>query len=226
MTAETHDAVDPASEHGRLCLKTIAPHTLEVMRDLGTSTSEDIATIMINNYKRTNPNLSGQDTIRRRIYDVINVLSASGIIDKVGKQIVWRGGRRTVVAPPRAALGSDACEERVRMKEQMLSDKVKLLTLYKVLIKRNFVRERPSDAMILPVILLGIKDPGKATFTQSVNPCELEIKSGQGMHFFAPGDILRKISLSKQSIERILALSPELLRYGISLLREIDEKEE
>jgi hypothetical protein len=215
MAAATAEAAEAPPGHSRLCLKAIAPTTLDVMLELGTTTSEDIATMIINSYMRANPNLSGQETIHRRVYDVINVLSAAGVIDKVGKQVVWRGGRP-------AAPGSGACEERIRTKEQMLSDKVKLLTLYKVLIKRNFVRDPAPDTMTLPVILIGIRNPGRTTFTQSLNRCELEIKSDRTMLFLAPSDILRKIALPKQSIEGILTLSPDLLRYGAQLLQDID----
>jgi hypothetical protein len=46
------------------------------------------------------------------------------------------------------------------------------------------------------------------------------------MLFLAPSDILRRIALPKQSIKGILALSPDLLRYGSQLLQEIEGKEE
>jgi hypothetical protein len=226
MTAETPDSAEVHAGHGRLCLKAIAPHTLEVMRELGTSTSEDIATMIINSFTRTNPNLSGQETIRRRIYDVINVLSAAGVIDKVGKQVVWRGGRRSLPAGPRQIPPADPSEERVRSKEQMLCDKVRLLTLYKVLIARNFAREPSPDMFNLPVILIGIRDTGKTTFTHSINRCELEIRSHKSMLFLAPSDILKKIGLPKPIIERILTLNPDLQRYGNQLLQEGPGQEE
>jgi hypothetical protein len=89
MTSEAPSPVNPRpSNHTRLCLKMLTPRISEVMRDLVTTTSEDIASTIITKYFRLNPNVTGQDPICRRIYDVINVLSAAGVIDKVGKQVV------------------------------------------------------------------------------------------------------------------------------------------
>jgi hypothetical protein len=214
-------AAESAPSQSRLCLKALAPHTLDVMRELGTTTSEDIANVIIDKLTRTTPNLSGQETIRRRIYDVINVLSAAGVVDKVGKQIVWHGGRRAPNARPNAApraTGDD--DARIAAKERMLRDKVSLLTLYKALIKRNFAHEPAADVLGLPVILLGIKDADKTTFTQSLNRCELEVRSTGGLVFMAPSEILQKINLERKTVKGILDLSPELARYGTQLLQD------
>jgi hypothetical protein len=213
-------AAEPIPSSARLCLKDLAPHTLEVMRELESTTSEDIATLTIDKLLRSNPNLTSQDTIRRRIYDVINVLSAAGVIDKVGKQIIWHGGRRPVLhsAAPKAA-----DESGIAVKEKALRDKVSLLTLYKALIKRNFSREPGPDALPLPVILIGIRDKTQATFTQALNRCDLEIRSHKDLIFMAPSDILRNIRIPPQSIRGILTLSPDFARYGTHLL---DEKPE
>jgi hypothetical protein len=212
---------ESAPPHSRLCLNALAPHTLDVMRELETTTSEDIANMIIDKLTRTTPSRSSQKTIRHRIYDVINVLSAAGVVDKVGKQIVWHGGRQAPNARPNAApraTGDD--DARIAAKERMLRDKVSLLTLYKALIKRNFAHEPTADVLGLPVILLGIKDAAQITFTQSLNRCELEVRSTGGLVFMAPSEILQKINLERKTVKGILDLSPELARYGTQLLQD------
>jgi hypothetical protein len=217
-------AGEPKNPHDRLCLKAMAPLTLDVMREFGTSTSEDIATIIINKLLRTNPNLTCQETIRRRIYDIINVLSAAGLVDKVGKQVVWHPARRPI-APPAADAPSEASQDALRAKERLLCDKIRMLTLYKVLIKRNFVREPAPTAFPLPVIFLGVRDAGRTTFTQSLNRCELEIKCQRDALFLAPCDILQKVGLPRESVEGILALSPDLVRFASLVLDGAKEAE-
>jgi hypothetical protein len=189
------------------------------MRDLGTTTSEDIANVIIERLTRAMPRLSGQETIRRRIYDVINVLSAAGIVDKVGKQIVWHGRPPPTRADsaPTADVNDDA---RVAAKERVLRDKVALLTLYKALIKRNFAQEPAAGALALPAVLIGIRDADKTTFTQSLNRCELEVRSTGGLVFLAPSEILQRIRLERTAVKGILDLSPELARFGSQLLQE------
>jgi hypothetical protein len=217
-------AATTAASASRLCLKALAPHTFEVMRELGTGTSEDIATLILNRLMGTNPALSGQETVRRRIYDVINVLSAAGVIDKVGKQIIWRGSQRPFIPLPTGSIA----DVRISSKEALLRDKVALLALHKALLKRNFVRQPGPDAVSLPVILIGIKDPSKTTFTQSLNRTDLEIKSTRDLVFLSPSDILFRAAVSRESARSILALSPELARYGQRLLDEetTEEKDE
>ena len=166
-----------SAEASRICLKTLAPMTLQVMRELGNTTSEDLATVIINNIMRKQPGLTGQETIRRRIYDVINVLSAAGVIDKVGKQLIWHGYQGANVAPI-VLPGSGEDEQRILAKEQVLRDKVSLLTLYKALLNRNFKRgTTPPDSVSLPAIIVGIKEPDKASVTQPMDGCELEIRA-------------------------------------------------
>jgi hypothetical protein len=219
-------AAEAGSSQSRLCLKALAPHTVEVLRELGTTTSEDIATMIITRLMRTNPNLSGQETIRRRIYDVINVLSAACVIDKVGKQIIWRGGSRASVQSASTSGSAEEDERRILSKENILRDKVTLLTRYKALIRRNFVRTPSSDALQLPVILIGIHDTNRTTFTQSLNRCELQIRSGADLSFLGPSDILAKIGLPKDSIRSLLELSPDVARFGAQLFLDAEEPDE
>ena len=210
----------------RLCLKSLAPRTLEVMRELGSTTSEDLATVIIQRLMRTQPNLTGQETIRRRIYDVINVLSAARVIDKVGKRLMWHGC--PAPSAPAANYGTPEDDSRVLAKEKMLRDKVTLLTLYKALLNRNFMRgAAPPDAVSLPAIIVGIREPEKAAVTQPMDGCELEIRAdNRNLSFLAPSDILQRLKFSQEFIRNILACSPELARFGTQLLVNEENEEE
>ena len=212
-----------ASAASRICLKTLAPMTLQVMHELGNTTSEDLATVIINNIMRKQPGLTGQETIRRRIYDVINVLSAVGVIDKVGKQLIWHDYQGANVAPVTLPGGGEE-EQRILAKEQVLRDKVSLLTLYKALLNRNFTRgPTPPDSVSLPAIIVGIKEPDKASVTQPMDGCELEIRANnRNLSFLAPSDVLQRLSFSQEFIKNILMCSPELWQYGAHLLHDED----
>jgi hypothetical protein len=189
------------------------------MRDLGTTTSEDIANIIIEKTMRSDPNIRIQDTIRRRIYDVINVLSAAGVIDKVGKQLVWQGRHQ----PQRSGVFTGDMvnndETRIGGKEKLLREKIGLLTRYKALLRRNFSRPPKADAISLPVILIGITEPTQASLTQPLDRCELDIRSKNPLSFLSPAEILQRIDLPKDSIREILSASPDYMRYGSHLLQ-------
>lgn len=210
----------------RLCLKSLAPRTLEVMRELGSTTSEDLATVIINQLMRTQPNLTGQETVRRRIYDVINVLSAARVIDKVGKRLMWHGYPTPTPAP--VSYGTPEDDSRVRAKEDLLRDKVTVLTLYKALLNRNFKRGvTPPGAISLPAIIIGIKEPDKAAVTQPMDGYELEIRANnRNLTFLAPSHILQRLNLPHDFIRNLLVCSPELARFGTQMLTNEDNEEE
>jgi hypothetical protein len=85
--------------------------------------------------------------------------------------------------------------------------------------KRNFVRDPPADIIGLPAIMIGIKDTERTTFTQSLNHCELHIRSSKSLQFWGPHDILKKVNLS-QCVRDILLRSGDLSRYGQEMLEE------
>jgi hypothetical protein len=205
-------AADNSAAQGRLCLKSLARQTLDVMRELGTATSDDLATVTVRRLKLSGGGSSGDETIRRRIYDVINVLSAAGVIDKVGKQLVWHGSRPTLPPLTREGLGVSPSDSRILSKERDLREKMTLLVLYKALVQRNFLRHAvPDGAIYLPAMIIAIKGSGKDLLTQFSNQLELEIKSSPKITFFSPKDILPKIGLPLDSIKQLLALAPKCL---------------
>jgi hypothetical protein len=194
-------ASDTSFGQGRLCLKTLARHTLEVMKEVTTATSEDLATLTVRRLKISGVGTTGEETIRRRIYDVINVLSAAGVIDKVGKQLVWHGSRPSLPPIPSATPGMTPSDSRILSKEKCLRDKMTLLILYKALVHRNFVRRVvPDTAMFFPAIIIAVRGKSEDMIKQFSNQWELEIRTSPEITFFSPKDILAKIGLPLESI--------------------------
>ena len=75
----------------KICLRSIAPKLMGLMREIKQTSSESLATMLIQRLFIENQNMNAHDTVKRRIYDVINVLSAAGIIEKDGKKLIWHG---------------------------------------------------------------------------------------------------------------------------------------
>lgn len=189
----------------RICLKVLAPQTLEVMRELETSTSDDLANIVIDNLIKANPKFTGEETVRRRVYDIINVLSAAGFIDKAGKRLVYRGDECPHV-PKLICTRNAEQEARCRYKEKVLRDRLSILTLYKALLARNFGRgEPPPDSFPLPAVLLCLKEPDEAAVIQPINGPDLEIRgSSRNLTFMGQQEILQRLKLSKDFIRTLI----------------------
>lgn len=211
---------DAKKQKNKICLKALAPHVMELIRDLKSTTSEDIATCIIEKLTIQNPGLKGQDTIKRRIYDVINVLSAAGIIDKVGKQIIYQGTSpffKTI--PANSSVLSESDIQRIKAKEKLLQSKIALFTLFKVLIQRNFNVPEPENRIKLPAILVGVKEPSSTILKHPLVRTEVEFTSKEPMVFLAPSEVLTKINLPKESIKAFLEASPDYARYAQSLIQ-------
>lgn len=65
-------------------LKSLTSHVMRVIEELKTSTYSDIASAVVEATKQ-------EGNKRRRVYDVLNVLVAMGILKKNGKTIQWMG---------------------------------------------------------------------------------------------------------------------------------------
>ena len=209
---------DNKKQKNKICLKALAPHTMELIRDLKSTTSEDIATCIIEKLTFQHPGL--KDTIKRRIYDVINVLSAAGVIDKVGKQIIYQGTSPFFKSiPVNSSVLSENDINRIKNKEKLLESKIALLTLFKALIQRNFKIPEPENRIKLPAILVGVKEPSSTILKHPLVRTEVEFTSKEPMVFLAPSDVLMKINLPKESIKAFLDASPDYARYAQSLLQ-------
>lgn len=212
--------MDEANQKSKVCLKSLAPNTMNVIRKLQRTTPEVIANIIIQQLTNEHPNMNGQETIRRRIYDVINVLSAAGVIDKVGKQIIYQGTSRyfNTLPTPHPYL-KDEDSQRIRKKEKQLEEKIVLLTLFKSLIQRNYpIAEPPQGSKPLPQIIIGINEQSSMNLKYPQSRSELELSTKHKMIFLAPSDMLKRLHFPKTSIKAFLEASPDYARYAQSLL--------
>lgn len=222
-------------DSSRISLKELAPETAKVVREYGTATTEEIATVVITKFHYAIENAKStttQDTIRRRIYDVINVLAASGMVDKVGKKITWKGAPQSI----RSFSISNAkglympspedqeIESRIIEKEIELKLKVGLLTLYKALIQRNFPEEVSTQkrAISLPIILICLQDPEDGViYPLDENKTKVELQSQKDIIFQSPMDILKNMTFDPNSIHNLIqAASPDFIPYATDILQQ------
>ena len=71
-------------------LKAFSLIVKEKVKALKETTYKDVADALVEDMKKTSPVVNDQN-IRRRVYDILNVLAAIGMIVKQKKIIVWRG---------------------------------------------------------------------------------------------------------------------------------------
>jgi len=206
----------------RICLKEISSHLCSLMREIKKSTCENIASMLISQMTVINTNLTGQETIRRRIYDVINVLSAAGIIDKSGKQLVWNGfGSLSTNHPPAAKKNQE--DHDFGIKEHKICQKVHTLTIYKALIHRNMVTHKPIGSVHFPLILIGISKSSDTRINHISGCSHLEITSDRPRFFYSPFDILMRLPLDSAIIKKLIEASPELEKFARDVYNHLND---
>ena len=219
-------------DSSRLSLKVLAPETARIVREYGTATTEEIATVVITKFQGSidNSKTTTQDTIRRRIYDVINVLAASGLIEKVGKKITWNSTTPYLQALPsgdsslnQITTNEDKIiESRIKEKEAQLRAKICLLTLYKALTERNFPKSASEKDISLPTILICLENSNDIAFSPSdPDNKRIEIRATKQIKLQSPLEILKNINFDKNVIAKLLQAQPaDFSQYATDLLSE------
>lgn len=210
----------------KVCLKAIAPRLTDLMRELGNATTDGVVTMLINRIVVENNNSISQDTVKRRIYDVINVLSAAGIIEKSGKKLIWHG--LNVMNPKREQADRPAEmepkpsektpeQESLETKEKYLYSKIKRLVLYKTLIQRNTTVPRPENAISLPSIIIGFASD-ETVKTEKKEKYSLDVTASQPKLYLSPAEILDKLPIEREKVEKMLSKNPLFRPYAENVL--------
>ncbi|CAD7696734.1 unnamed protein product [Ostreobium quekettii] len=106
---------------------------------------------------------SDNDNLRRRVYDVLNVLDAVGVIKKEEKQICWRGLPESI-----ALLADQLRTEKAKLQEAVDEKRARLAQLAESfsalegIVKRNEHRpidRCPQDVRVLPLPCIIIRAP-------------------------------------------------------------------
>ncbi|EAY20676.1 hypothetical protein TVAG_163720 [Trichomonas vaginalis G3] len=201
----------------KICLKAIAPRLLELMRSMKSTTSETIATMLINLLAVEAAGSFSQETVRRRIYDVINVLSATGVIEKDGKKLTWRG-LNNPNAPSQDP--SQNVPPSLLMKERNLHDKLRLLAAYKALIRKNFPQVRPSNGLPARVIIFGTTCREIQASKEEDHEIKIEMAHKPSC-YFSPADIIARIPFSYEEIQSVFEANAYFKKYAKEVLAEM-----
>ena len=168
-------------------------------------------------------------TVTRRVYDVLNVLSSSGLVIKENKFLRY---------VPRGLYKNDAKEEeielRIQAKKEALQKKAQLLQLNYALFARNKFRTKNVPKLVLPpFLMLGFSknDNGKCQFSLDSRDLEINCKEP---NFYSPMNILSLIPFSSAELQYIFQVHPHFSTlfnpglwikpvYPIPLLSSVDD---
>jgi hypothetical protein len=128
-------------------------------------------------------------TIRRRVYDILNVFLACDFIEKSKSSIQLKNPRLPNIAP-------DPGRETVDAKKRELARKLHMLVLYRCIINRNRQVHRPPGSIHLSVIFVAFPRSESGTACRSLDGKSLEVASDAAPMYFSPMDLMDKLSFS------------------------------
>ena len=188
------DNIEPTSRSSKpLCLSNLAAPILDIIKTKEITTFAEVADIIINDICKNKPEENKDRTLRRRVYDVLNVFCAAGFIEKNNKSIKF-----CYVPSPANQINSlnNEPEYRIREKEKILFSKIKQLIYHSLLLEKNQSRNRPHNAIKLPCIFVGFRDISSGTVNRSLDGKQLSIISSSAPFFFSPIDVFKKMNFS------------------------------
>ena len=144
-------------------------------------------------------NSDSLENIKKRIYDVIQILEATGIILKNGKTLTFQNPDFSKRQSFRMITEK---ERQVLKKEEELMQRLNILTKFKAIITKNTLINRPNESITLPFILIAIKDPN-ATYQQSFDKRSLDINVKDIHSFLSPLNIVQKTEIDKDIVKTI-----------------------
>jgi hypothetical protein len=179
-------------------LKAVTHRVRHHIEESKRTTHQAVTAAVIADYRQSSPGDLPENTLRRRIYDVITVLRVIGYVQKVDDILIWIGDVRCDDSPPRPVVGQTTC--RVQSKEQFLQCKMRLLLLYNALIETNRTVPKPANAISFPVIIASGRGP-PWIIRSGPSAKKLTIESQVLPELVSPVDILLCKPFSENAVE-------------------------
>lgn len=198
------------SQNKPVTLNTISSITLNIIRSKQTTTFSEVADLVIKNCTG-NIETGNEKTTRRRVYDVLNVFLAAGLIKKEAKNINYVQNSETQNNQPISEEDSQLANQCEQLRESVIN-KLKAYLLYRSLLERNYNKSRPTESVQLPAIFVEFPTD-KGVSELSLDQKTLEITADQHPTFYSPVDILSSINLSIESQRELVRSTPLLARF-------------
>ena len=177
------------------------------------SSYQDMTKIIIRNLKQKSIKFS-ENTIKRRVYDIMNVLISSGCLKKrqYANTYFWIGFSN--ILPNQKEIENQIIKSRIFSKKDQLNSKIRLLIAYKQLILQNSFRTRPYSSIHMPAIAIGLLPQSDCQTDQTLpiqnsTNTEIVIKSSGRISVFSPSEIINMIPI-KYSLEELFSNQPDL----------------
>jgi hypothetical protein len=170
---------------------------MKVIQSNPVTTFQDAADVVVEEMRAEHSGHGDDKNTRRRVYDVLNVFLASGLIIRDGRSIRFRG---LGTPPPIEEIPESerAFARTCELKQARLVGQIKLLLGYRALIARNASQPRPASAVPLPTIIVGFNSNIEGDSNMSLDHKTLQIHASANPLFYSPMDVFQNVNLSTE----------------------------
>ena len=192
-------------------LKNLSKIVVDKIKGARVSTPREIANSIINNLSSRSESQTFAKSLNRRIYDVINVLTALGFVEKDEKSIKWIDNPSLIQKNQDNDPLVAKTENRVLEKEEKLRYKVRLLLLYKCLIESNKTQTTNKGTHIpIPLMIICFKTPNY-TINFFENNHTIDIRSTSEPTLITPLELMSMKKFPVKLIRHVISCSPEIV---------------
>ena len=190
-----------ATKQASVSLSAISGPVLEIVKSKGPLSFPEVADEFIASQGLDGLSKEKQEkSVKRRIYDVLNVLLACNLVmkDEQKKVSIYtpNANQTTPDLVPKEEV-KKLHKNRVQEKTKILIGKTRLLIYYQLLIARNQSMLRPAGNVQMPVIVVGYPSQD-GTIRRSFDGHELTISSSISPLFFSPENIFKKLKFDQK----------------------------
>lgn len=185
-----------------LSLNSLAEDISHFIQEKVATTFQDVADMIVEKITQDDAESNNDKTTRRRVYDVLNVFLAAGVITKEGKQI--RHQPLAHISEMDLMEQDRALSEDVEHKKALLIQRIKLLLAYKSLMVRNSQQRRPASAIQMPAIIVGFNSNISGGSKTSLDGRSVVMHASENPVFYSPMDVFERMGLPQELQRSIL----------------------
>lgn len=190
-----------------LCLTNMAAKILSILKQKGDTTFQEVADDIVSDIGPDVADANNERTLRRRVYDVLNVFAAAGFITKDNKKITYTPPKTTQGQP----LETSNLEEKIQAKQTALVDKIRMLLMWKLLIERNRQISRPAGTVPIDnTLFVGFKQCAGGTCNRHLDGRQLEIGAESTPLFYSPMNVMESVGFKREDEARTMAQFHEI----------------
>jgi hypothetical protein len=150
---------------------------------------------------------NSERTVRRRVYDVLNVFMAAGFIERDAQT-------RAIAFTQTHSQGESPVDLRhkvVKSKRVQLADKVRMLIGWRLLMQRNMARPPPDRPIPLRhTLFIGFARYNGAGCSQGIDRRTVALRAESSPIFFSPMELIAKLGFTVDQQAQMMLECPEL----------------